>query len=601
MKIRKSRRLLRTQHKEFLSGNEAIARGAYDAAVRFAAGYPGTPSTEILENIAKRYTDIYAEWSPNEKVALEAASGASMAGARALAAMKHVGLNVASDPLMTLSYTGVNGGLVIITADDPGIHSSQNEQDNRHYAKFAKIPLLEPSDSQEAYDLTILAFEISERFDTPVILRTTTRTSHSKSLVSLREIKNREIKKTALPNNAEKFVMIPKYARERHGFVEKRLERIRVYAEKFLYNRSDHQGNKKSKIGIITSGVAYQYVKEVCGDIPVLKLSLTYPLPTKLIRDFVNRFKKTYVVEELDPFIEEEIKGHGINVTGKERFPYVGELTPDIVHEGLFGKKSKRKKANINLPAREPVMCAGCPYLGIFYTLKRLGLYIAGDIGCYTLAAMPPYNAIDSTLCMGAGICQAFGMEKVLNEKDRKKVVAVIGDSTFLHSGMTGLLNIVYNKGIATVIILDNSTTAMTGRQDHPASGYTLKGEETKEINIAGICRALGVDRVRFVDPFKLDELERTISEEVNYDGPSVIISKSPCILLKHIAEIKKAVPPLRVDTSLCNGCLICLKLGCPAIQREFVDNNGVLIINPILCNGCALCVDLCKIGAIKP
>ncbi|MBI5182587.1 MAG: indolepyruvate ferredoxin oxidoreductase subunit alpha [Nitrospirae bacterium] len=597
--------------KEFLSGNEAIARGAYDAGVRFAAGYPGTPSTEILENIAKRYIDIYAEWSPNEKVALEAASGASMAGARALAAMKHVGLNVASDPLMTLSYTGVNAGLVIVTADDPGIHSSQNEQDNRHYAKFAKIPLFEPSDSQEAYDFTRLAFEISERFDTPVILRTTTRVSHSKSLVRTKKPK-RLNKETAIPNNIEKFVMIPSYARERHRILETRLKRLQNFSDRFRYNRCENNPpsppfskggmgglkNKKGKIGIITSGVAYQYVKEVCRDIPVLKLSMTYPLPVNLIKKFAKGFKKVYVVEELDPILENEIKAIGIQVIGKERFPIVGELNPDIIEEALFGRKKKLGKNNLKLPVRTPIMCAGCPYLGIFHTLKKLGLFVAGDIGCYTLAALSPYNAIDSTLCMGAGICQAFGMEKVLEEEDRKKIVAVIGDSTFLHSGITGLMDIVYNKGITTVIILDNSTTAMTGRQDNPSSGFTLKGEETKEINIAEICRALGVERVRHINPFNLSEIKSVILEEINQKLPSVIISKSPCVLLKHKARDHRQ-PSLTVDLSVCNGCMACLKIGCPALERIEKNDLRLVTINTMLCNGCRLCVDLCRIGAI--
>ena len=581
--------------KEFLSGNEAIAKGAYDAGVGFAAGYPGTPSTEILENIAKRYIDIYAEWSPNEKVALEAASGASMAGARALASMKHVGLNLAADPLMTLSYTGVNGGLVIITADDPGIHSSQNEQDNRHYARFAKIPLLEPSDSQEAYDFTRLAFEISERFDTPVILRTTTRISHSKSLVSIKKPK-RLNKETAIPNNIEKFVMIPSYARERHRIIETRLKRLQNFSDRFRYNRYE---NKKGKIGIITSGVAYQYVKEVCKDIPVLKLSMTYPLPVNLIKKFAKGFKKLYVVEELDPFLENEIKALGINVIGKENIPSSGELNPDIIEEALFGKRKRTKKNNLKLPVRTPIMCAGCPYLGIFHTLKKLGLFVAGDIGCYTLAALSPYNAIDSTLCMGAGICQAFGMEKVLKEEERKKLVAVIGDSTFLHSGITGLMDIVYNKGITTVIILDNSTTAMTGRQDHPSSGFTLKGVETKEINIAEICSALGVERVRHINPFNLSEIENVILEEINQKQPSVIISKSPCVLLKHKTNFQRQ-PSLIVDLSLCNGCMACLKIGCPALERIEKDNLSLVAINTMLCNGCGLCINLCSIGAIR-
>ncbi len=599
--------------KEFLSGNEAIAKAAYDAGVQFAAGYPGTPSTEILENIAKRYIDVYAEWSPNEKVALEAASGASMAGARALASMKHVGLNLAADPLMTLSYTGVNGGLVIITADDPGIHSSQNEQDNRHYARFAKIPLLEPSDSQEAYDFTRLAFEISERFDTPVILRTTTRISHSKSLVSIKKTAKRPVKETAIPNNIEKFVMIPSYARERHRIIETRLKRLQNFSDKFPYNRYENNPpsppfskggmgglkNKKGKIGIITSGIAYQYVKEVCRDIPVLKLSMTYPLPVNLIKRFAKGFKKVYVVEELDPFLENEIKAIGINVIGKEKLSSFGELNPDIIEEALFGKRKRIRKNNLKLPVRTPIMCAGCPYLGIFYTLKKLGLFVAGDIGCYTLAALSPYNAIDSTLCMGAGICQAFGMEKVLKEDDRKKIVAVIGDSTFLHSGITGLMDIVYNKGITTVIILDNSTTAMTGRQDHPSSGFTLKGEETKEVNIAEICRVIGVERVRHINPFNLSEIENIILEEINQKMPSVIISKSPCVLLKHKSRVHRQ-PSLAVDLSVCNGCMACLKIGCPALERIEKDNLSLVTINAMLCNGCRLCVDLCKIGAIS-
>ncbi len=401
-------------------------------------------------------------------------------------------------------------------------------------------------------------------------------------------------------------------------FVEKRLKRLQGYSERFSYTRCEDNspltkggyrgvkgekgglsGNKKGKIGIITSGIAYQYVKEVCKDIPVLKLSMTYPLPANLIKKFAKGFKKVYVVEELDPFLENEIKAIGINVVGKENIPSSGELNPDIVEDALFGRGKKTKRNDRKLLARTPIMCAGCPYLGIFYTLKKLGLFVAGDIGCYTLAALSPYNAIDSTLCMGAGICQAFGMEKVLKEKDKKKIVAVIGDSTFLHSGITGLMDIVYNKGITTVIILDNATTAMTGRQDHPSSGFTLKGEKTKEIDIAEICRALGVERVRHINPFNPGEIENIISEEINQSLPSVIISKSPCVLLKHKARVQRQ-PSLTVDLSVCNGCMACLKIGCPALERIEKDNLSLVAINPMLCNGCGLCINLCGIGAIR-
>ncbi|MBI4619612.1 MAG: indolepyruvate ferredoxin oxidoreductase subunit alpha [Desulfobacterales bacterium] len=594
--------------KELLSGNEAIARGAYECGVTVATGYPGTPSTEILENIAK-YEGVYAEWSPNEKVALDVAAGASFGGVRVLVAMKHVGINVAADPLFTLSYTGVKGGLVIITADDPELHSSQNEQDNRNYAKFAKIPMLEPSDSQEAKEFVKIAFEISEKYDTPVFVRTTTRISHSKSIVELHEPKRSPIP-LELVKNPSKLVMLPANARKRHPIVEERLGQLKTFADEFSENKVEINN---ANLGIITSGVSYQYAKEVFPDYSYLKLGLIYPLPEKLIKEFAGKVEKLYVVEELDPYIEEQIKAMGINITGKDIFPICGEFNPSIVENAISpsSKQQMKEDTSLKLPPRPPNMCPGCGYRGIFYVFNKLKLFVAGDIGCYTLGFLPPLSAIDTCVSMGGSIGHAMGLDKALGDEAIGKVIAVIGDSTFLHSGITSLLDIVYNRGSSTVVILDNQTTAMTGRQEHPGTGLTLKGETAKKVDLIELCKGLGVEHVRTVDPFDLTSVEETVKEEIFRKEPSVIISQAPCVLLK--SRRVKPSKPFMVFNEKCNGCKACIKLGCPAIEWKNIkdvsktdrltsDNKkrkGIAIIDSMLCNGCGLCQQLCKFEAI--
>lgn len=570
--------------KVLLSGNEAVARGAYEGGCRFAAAYPGTPSTEILENIAKYKDVIYCEWSTNEKVALEVATGASFAGARALAAMKHVGLNVAADPFFSLSYIGSTGGIIIVSADDPGMHSSQNEQDNRHYARSAKMAMLEPSDSQEAKEFTILGFEISEDFDTPLLLRLSTRLCHSKTVVELGERKEVPVK--GYEKDIKKRLVLPAHARLRHIYVEERLKKLSKFSEQFEYNKMEF--NDKS-IGIISSGIAYQYAKEVLPDASYLKLSFTYPLPFKLIEKFSKQVKKLYVIEESDPFLEMEIKAKGINVIGKEIIPITGELNPSIISEA-FGKK--RKSVTIkkipSLPPRPPALCPGCSHTPVFYTLNKLKLTVTGDIGCYTLGALPPLNAIDTCVEMGASLGNAFGMEKVLGEKSDKKIVAVIGDSTFFHSGITPLIDIVYNKGTSTVIILDNRITAMTGHQEHPGTGKTLMGEDTVTIKPEDIVKACGVKHVFTVDPYNLKELKKVIKREVERKEPSVIIARRPCMLL--LIRKREVGKPFYVDTEECIGCKICLQFGCPAISMK--DEKAY--INELFCVGCGVCAQLC-------
>jgi indolepyruvate ferredoxin oxidoreductase alpha subunit len=581
--------------KVLLSGNEAIARGAYEAGVSVATAYPGTPSTEILENIVT-YTDIYAEWSPNEKVALEVGTGAAIAGRRVLVAMKHVGVNVAADPLFTVSYTGIRGGLVIVTADDPAMHSSQNEQDNRNYAKFAKIPMLEPSDSQEAKEYVKLALEISERFDTPVMLRSTTRISHSKSIVQLSEPLPQKVKRE-LEKQPEKFVMLPKFARIRHPLVEERIQKLTAFAETFEGNRMELND---PSIGIITSGVCYQYAKESFPHYSFLKLGMVYPLPLSMIREFAARVEKLYVFEELDPFFEEQIRSTGITVTGKEVFSICGELDPTSAEEGITGNRTQpdREPPRVTLPPRPPNMCPGCPHRGVFYTLKKQGVFVTGDIGCYTLGALPPLNTMDTCICMGAGIGHALGIEKALGSEGSGKAVAVIGDSTFLHSGITGVLDIVYNKGTSTVIILDNRTTAMTGRQEHPGTGFTIRGEETKSVDIESLCSALGVDSVKKVDPYDLAQLKSVLVEEINRPEPSVIIAEAPCVL--HRRREKASEGPFSIEEETCVGCKTCLQIGCPAIEwQEGENGKGKARINHPLCTGCSLCAQLCKKTAI--
>lgn len=592
--------------RQVLSGNEAIARGAFEARVRLAAAYPGTPSTEILECLA-RYPGVYSEWSPNEKVALEVAAGAAYAGARSLAAMKHVGVNVAADPLFTLSYTGVRGGLVIISADDPELHSSQNEQDNRHYARHAKVPMLEPSDSQEAKDFVKLAFRLSEEFDTPVIVRTTTRVSHSKSAVLLEEPEDVEDRRS-IEKNPTKLVMLPANARRRHPIVEQRMLELAKLAETLAINRIE-PGDPE--LGIITSGISYQYSREAYPQASFLKLGMVYPLPSNMIRQFARSVRRLLVVEELDPFSEEQIRALGIQVEGKAYIPICGELNADLVERGI--KKAlgiplpgTQAQAMEGLPVRPPNMCPGCPHRGLFYVLHKLKLFVAGDIGCYTLAFLPPLSAIDTCLCMGASIGHAMGMSKVLDDAGQGKIVAVIGDSTFYHSGMTGLLNVAYNKGTATVIILDNSSTAMTGSQENPGTGFTLSGDPTVRVDLEGLARAMGIRRVRVVSPYNLSETEQAVREEIAALEPSVIISRAPCVLLKRHRVLSGK--PQSVDEDVCRGCKQCMTIGCPALEwraeegltAEGEKRKGRSYINPLLCVGCDVCGQICTFGAIR-
>lgn len=579
--------------KVLLSGNEAIARGAYEAGVKVAVGYPGTPSTEILENIVN-YQEVYAQWSPNEKVAFEVAIGASIAGGRALVTMKHVGVNVAADPLFTFSYTGVNGGLVLISADDPGMHSSQNEQDNRRYAKFAKIPVLEPSDSQDAKDFVGEAYKISEKFDTPVMLRITTRIAHSQTRVQCAEPQEQTIK--AYEKQPQKYVMIPAYARSRHVVVEERLQKLTEFAKDTSLNKLEL---RDKKFGIITSGICYQYVKEAFPEASILKLGLTFPLNQEYIKEFADQVEKLYIVEELEPFLEEAVSLMGIEVTGKALFPVIGEISASQIKEkieqDLGLKDTTISKIGVEdlpaAPGRPPVLCPGCPHRAVFYTLKKLKLTVAGDIGCYTLGALPPLEALDSCICMGASIGNALGMEKA-NPELAGKVVAVIGDSTFFHSGITGLVDMVYNKGRGTVLVLDNRTTAMTGHQQHPGTGKTLQGEAIDAVNIAAIAKAVGVKRVIEVDPFDLPRLEEVIKEETASPEASLIIAKRPCALLTK----NNKNTTVAIDEEKCVNCKQCLALGCPAIALR----DGRVTLNAAICTGCNLCAQVCRVGAIK-
>lgn len=574
--------------KKLMLGNEAIARGAYEAGVRVATAYPGTPSTEITECIAE-YDEIFSEWSPNEKVALEVAIGASVAGGRAICSMKHVGLNVAADPLFTVSYTGVNGGLVICVADDPGMHSSQNEQDSRHYARAAKVPMLEPSDSQECKDYVIKALELSEKFDTPFIIRLTTRISHSRSLVELGE--RVEIPLRPYKKDIGKYVMMPAMARKRHVIVEERMKRLENFAESTDLNRIEWGRSKDT--GIITSGICYQYAKEAFGDeASYLKLGMVYPLPEKLISEFASKVKTLYVIEELDPFIEEFLKQRGIRCIGKEKLPLIGEYSASLIRRQLFGAKEESDVSQDNIPARPPVLCPGCPHRAVFYVLRKNRLTVTGDIGCYTLGSMAPLEAMDTCVCMGASVGMAHGMEKALGNDAGRKRVAVIGDSTFIHSGITGLIDIVYNKGTSTVIILDNSITGMTGHQPNPATGYTIKGEKTRQVDLVKLCSAIGVDRVRVCDPFKLDEFDKAVKEEIAAEEPSVIIAQRPCALLKAVKYEGKVV----VNENNCRHCKVCMGLGCPAIA----DTGERVRINEDLCVGCGLCLEVCKFNALE-
>ena len=591
-----------------MSGNEAIARGAFEAGVRVAAAYPGTPSTEILETIAREYKDIYAEWSPNEKVALEVAFGASLTGARTMASMKHVGVNVAADPFMTLSYVGVCGGLVLVTADDPELYSSQNEQDNRNYAKFAKVPMFEPSDSQEAKDFIKLGFEVSEKFDTPVMVRSVTRISHAKGIVELQDPVIPPVT-VEIRKDTAKYTMLPSFARIRHGVVEERLLKLKEFAEEFPGNRMEIND---PEIGIITAGISYQYAKEVFPNYSYLKLGMVWPLPKTLIGEFFKKVKKVYIVEELDPFLEDNIKAMGFKPKGgKDKFPICGELNPLNVEKGVLGKKFRAPKPVFPeaLPPRPPNLCPGCPHRGVFYVLRKLKVYAAGDIGCYTLGAYPPLNVINSNICMGSSISSAHGMAKALGETGKGKIVGIIGDSTFLHGGVHPLMNSGYNKSYATNIILDNSTTGMTGSQEHPGTGYNLRGEKTHKVDLIELGRVLGFENPRKVNPWNLEETEKVVKEELEQDSPSLIVSQGPCILLRR--AFKKYNKPLIIDSAKCVGCKTCVNLGCAAISYQPVEGEmamtadgkkrkGIALIETSLCPGCHVCYQVCKVGAIK-
>ena len=573
--------------KKLMLGNEAVARGMLEAGCAVVSSYPGTPSTEITEYAAK-YDEIYCEWAPNEKVACEVAFGASLAGSRAACCMKHVGLNVAADPLFTLSYTGVNGGLVICVADDPGMHSSQNEQDSRHYAKASKIPMLEPSDSAEAKDFAKLAFELSEKYDTPVLLRMCTRIAHSQCAVALEE--PIAITKKEYVKNPQKYIMAPANAIKRHPIVEARNAALVELAESCELNRVE-KGSDPS-LGIITSGTCYQYVKEIFGDtVSVLKLGLVNPLPEKLILDFAASVERVVVIEELDPVIENHCKALGIKVDGKNIFPICGEFSQSLIAKVMGVNTPEFVTPEETAPVRPPVMCAGCPHRGLFYVLAKKKISVLGDIGCYTLGSAAPLNAIDSVLCMGASVSGLHGFNKASGAEAEKKTVAVIGDSTFMHSGMTGLANIAYNGTNSTVIIVDNSITGMTGHQQNPTTGYNIKGDPATKIDLEALCHALGINRVRVVDPYDLKATEKVITEEIAADEPSVIISRRPCALLKYV----KAKPALTIDPDKCKTCKACMKLGCPAISIK----NGKAVIDATLCVGCGICKQLCAFGAI--
>ncbi len=573
--------------RKLMLGNQALARGLYEAGCAVVSSYPGTPSTEVTEEAAK-YDEIYCEWAPNEKVAMEVAFGACLAGKRSFCGMKHVGLNVAADPLYTCSYTGVNAGMVICVADDAGMHSSQNEQDSRHHAIASKVPMLEPSDSQEAYTFAKLAYEISETFDTPVIIKMCTRVAHSQSIVDTAERVVPEVK--TYEKNIAKYVMMPGNAIRRHPFVEERTRKLIQYAEGSELNRVE-MGD--TRLGIITSSTSYQYVKEVFGDTAcILKLGMINPLPEKLILDFASKVEKIAIVEELDPIIENHCRALGLEVTGKDVFPMEGEYSQNMVAEKLEGKEASFCKLDETLPVRPPVMCSGCPHRGLFYTLKQNKVTVLGDIGCYTLGAVAPLSAMDVTLCMGASISSIHGFNKALGEESQGRTVAVIGDSTFMHSGMTGLANIAYNQSNSTVIILDNSITGMTGHQQNPTTGSNLKGDPAGKIKLGELCHALGFNRVTVVDPYDLAECDRVLKEELAVDEPSVIISRRPCVLLKYVKPKK----PLKVLCDKCVGCKSCMRLGCPAISMK----NGKAAIDTTLCVGCGVCKQLCRLGALE-
>ena len=572
--------------KKLMLGNQALARGLYEAGCAFVSSYPGTPSTEITEYAAK-YPEIYAEWAPNEKVAMESAFGACLAGRRSFCGMKHVGLNVAADPLFTISYTGVNAGLVICVADDAGMHSSQNEQDSRHYARAAKIPMLEPSDSAEALSFAKKAYEISEKFDTPVLVKMCTRVAHSQSVIE--ESERKEITK-AYEKNPGKFIMMPGNAKKRHPVVEERTRNLARLAETDEINRVEE--GRENALGFITSSTSYQYVKEVFGDrYPVLKLGMIWPLPQEKIRSFAKGVKKLVVVEELDGFVEGEIRNLGLEVVGKEIFSPIGEFSQNLIAEKMGEDVPAGKKLEEDVPPRPPVMCAGCPHRGLFYVLAKNKITTFGDIGCYTLGAVPPLAALDTTICMGASVSGIHGFVKSQEGKADGNTVAVIGDSTFMHSGMTGLVNVAYNASCATVIILDNSITGMTGHQQNPTTGMNLKGDPASKVDLEAFCRAVGIRRVRVVDPYDLAETENAVREELAAKEPSVIISRRPCALLKYV----KHPGPIEANWEKCRGCRACMKIGCPAISMK----DGKAVIDNTLCTGCGVCTQLCKFGAL--
>ncbi|MEX1306936.1 MAG: indolepyruvate ferredoxin oxidoreductase subunit alpha [Eubacteriales bacterium] len=571
---------------ELLLGNEAVARGAWEAGCTVAAAYPGTPSTEITENIAK-YDDIYAEWSPNEKVALEVGIGASIAGARTLVCMKHVGLNVAADPLFTVAYTGVNGGLVIVVADDPGMHSSQNEQDSRYYARAAHIPCLEPSSSEEAKDMIKMAFELSESYDTPVMVRMTTRVSHSRGLVEMQDRVDVPLKDYV--KDVAKNVMMPGMARGRHKVVEAREIKLAEDCNALDINQ---EIKKDSKIGVITSGLPYQYTLQALPDASILKLGLVYPLPMKKIKAFAKTVDRLIVIEELEPLIERDIKAAGIACEGKELFTIQGEYSTNMITDAILGTSQGDIAPEAGLPIRPPIMCPGCPHRGAYYIMKKMKLTVTGDIGCYTLGALPPLASMDACVCMGASIGMAHGMEKARGKEFAGKTVAIIGDSTFMHSGLTGLANVVYNSGNSTVIIVDNRTTGMTGHQNNPTNGLSIKGEPAHEIDITAVCQALGVGYIKTIDPFDLKGFQAGLKEALAFDGPSVIISKRECALL----DKSKWEKPYYVEADTCIGCKTCIRLGCPAL----VNDGEKVRIDTALCVGCGLCASVCPTSAIK-
>ncbi|MBU9736003.1 indolepyruvate ferredoxin oxidoreductase subunit alpha [Diplocloster agilis] len=571
---------------KIMLGNEAIARGAYEAGVKVSSAYPGTPSTEISEYIAKYKGEVYSEWAPNEKVATEVAIGASISGVRSLACMKHVGLNVASDPLYTASYCGVNGGMVMVVADDPGLYSSQNEQDTRMVARAAQVPVLEPSDSREAKDFVKFAYELSETYDTPVIVRVTTRLSHSQGLVELCDRQVPEDK--AYEKNPAKYVMVPGNAKFRHPVVEARNKKLAEDGCSFPVNRVE-MGD--TRIGVVTSGIAYQYVKEVLPKASICKLGIVNPLPRKLLEDFASKVDTLYVVEELEPVIEEQMRSWGIPLIGKEIFTVQGEYSANLLRKAIL-KQDLGLKDPAQIPVRPPILCPGCPHRSVYHVLKKLKIHGAGDIGCYTLGSAPPLGVVETTVCMGASISTLHGMEKARGKEYVKDWVAVIGDSTFLHTGVNSLMNMVYNQASGTVMILDNSTTGMTGHQDHAATGKTLMGDPTYAIDIPGLCRAIGVPNVVVVNAFDIEELERVIKEETAKDEISVIITKSPCVLLS-----KEKKPYYAVDEDKCKKCGMCMKPGCPAMTRR---EDGIIKIDDTMCTGCGLCESLCKFGAIE-